>query len=125
MRIVETDQAPKPIGPYSQAIITGRFVFCSGQIGIDPASGELVRGGVGVEADRAMKNIEAVLKAAGSSIEQVVRVTLFLTRIEDFKTVNDVYTRFFSSTKPSRSTVAVAALPKSANVEIEATAVLD
>jgi 2-iminobutanoate/2-iminopropanoate deaminase len=122
IRTVDTEEAPKPIGPYSQAVVCNGFVFCSGQLGIDPASGELVLGGVTDEAERALKNLEVVLRAAGSSLQRVVRVTLYLRSMEDFKAVNEVYSRHFASSKPARSTLAVASLPKNARVEIDAIA---
>lgn len=123
--IIATDQAPKAIGPYSQAIKVnaGEILYCSGQIGLDPATGELVSGGVEIEARRAMENIRGVLAAAGLSFEHVVKTTIFLADINDFSKVNAVYGAYFKAEPPARSTVAVAALPKLARVEIEAIAI--
>ena len=117
--VVSTEHAPKAIGPYSQAIKTGDFVYCSGQVGLDPASGQLVTGGVEPEARRALENIRAVLTAAGLSFEHVVKTTIFLVDMNDFQKVNEIYGSYFSGAPPARSTVAVAALPRAARVEIE------
>jgi 2-iminobutanoate/2-iminopropanoate deaminase len=119
---VRTSGAPNAVGPYSQGIAVDGFVFCSGQIGLDPASGELVEGGVEAQADRALRNLAAVLDAAGASMVDVVKTTLFLADIGDFNTVNAVYARHFPDPPPARSTFAVGALPKSALVEVEAIA---
>jgi 2-iminobutanoate/2-iminopropanoate deaminase len=119
---VRTSGAPNPGGAYSQGIAVDGFVFCSGQIGLDPTTGELVEGGVGAQADRALRNLEAVLDAAGASMVDVVKTTLFLADIGDFNTVNAVYARHFPDPPPARSTFAVGALPKSALVEVEAIA---
>lgn len=118
---VSTGSAPAAIGPYSQAIAIDGFVFCSGQLGLDPATGELVEG-VAAQADRALRNLSAVLDAAGLTMADVVKTTLFLADMADFATVNEVYARFLPDPPPARSTVAVAALPKGGLVEIEATA---
>jgi len=120
---VATAGAPAAIGPYSQGIATGQLVFCSGQIGLDPASGSLVEGGVEAQAERALRNLAAVLDAAGCSFGDVVKTTLFLADIADFTTVNGVYGRFMPDPPPARSTFAVGALPKGALVEVEAIAV--
>jgi 2-iminobutanoate/2-iminopropanoate deaminase len=117
---VSTSGAPAAIGPYSQGIAIDGFVFCSGQVGLDPATGELVSGGVENEADRALRNLAAVLDAAGLSMADVVKTTLFLADIGDFTAVNAVYARHFPDPPPARSTFAVAALPKGARVEVEA-----
>jgi 2-iminobutanoate/2-iminopropanoate deaminase len=117
---VSTSGAPAAIGPYSQGIAIDGFVFCSGQVGLDPATGELVSGGVENEADRALRNLAAVLDAAGLSMADVVKTTLFLADIGDFTSVNAVYARHFPDPPPARSTFAVAALPKGARVEVEA-----
>jgi 2-iminobutanoate/2-iminopropanoate deaminase len=122
-RPISTTAAPAAIGPYSQAIASGALVFCSGQIGLDPASGELVSGGVEQEAERALRNVGAVLDAAGVGYAQVVKATVFLVDMADFAALNAVYGRFFPDPPPARSTVAVAALPKGARVEIEVVAV--
>ena len=116
---VFTPHAPEPIGPYSQAILAEGVLFCSGQIPIDPASGELVDGDVAAQAERALRNLDAVLKAAGKSFDDVVRTSLYLIDMADFAAVNAVYDRYFGSVKPARSTIAVAALPKGARIEID------
>jgi 2-iminobutanoate/2-iminopropanoate deaminase len=114
-----TRNAPEPIGPYSQAVASDGVIFCSGQIPIDPQTGELVDGDVSAQTERALRNLEAVLEAAGRSFADVVKTTIFLIDINDFAAVNSVYERYFGSIKPARSTVAVAALPKGARVEID------
>lgn len=119
---VRTSGAPAAIGPYSQGIAVDGLVFCSGQIGLDPASGELVDGGVEAQADRALRNLAAVLDAAGASMADVVKTTLFLADIGDFGAVNEVYGHHFPDPPPARSTFAVGALPKGARVEVEAIA---
>jgi 2-iminobutanoate/2-iminopropanoate deaminase len=119
---VRTSGAPAAIGPYSQGIALDGFVFCSGQIGLDPTSGDLVPGGVEPEADRALRNLAAILDAAGASMADVVKTTLFLADIGDFAAVNAVYARHFPDPPPARSTFAVGALPKGARVEVEAIA---
>jgi 2-iminobutanoate/2-iminopropanoate deaminase len=119
---VQTSGAPEAVGPYSQGIAVDGFVFCSGQIGLDPASGELVEGGVEAQADRALRNLAAVLDAAGASMADAVKTTLFLADIGDFTSVNVVYARHFPDPPPARSTFAVGALPKGALVEVEAIA---
>jgi 2-iminobutanoate/2-iminopropanoate deaminase len=118
---VSTTGAPSAIGPYSQGIISGDLVFCSGQIGLDPASGELVDG-VEAQAERALRNLEAVLDAAGCTFGDVVRTTIYLANIDDFGAVNAVYGRHMPDPPPARSTFAVGALPKGARVEIDAIA---
>ncbi len=117
-----THGAPAPIGPYNQAIRTGDFLFCSGQIPLDPATGELVPGDISAQTRQVMKNIEAVLDAAGATFENVVKTTIFLTDMNDFSAVNGVYGESFTAIAPARSTVAVAGLPKAARVEIEVVA---
>jgi 2-iminobutanoate/2-iminopropanoate deaminase len=118
--IITTERAPAAIGPYSQAIVAGGFVFCSGQIPLDPASGELVRGDVRTQTERVLENLEAVLVAAGSDFEKVVKTTIFLVDLADFAVVNEVYAkRFVVGAAPARATVQVAALPRGAKVEIE------
>ena len=119
---VATSGAPGAIGPYSQAIRSNPFVFCSGQVGLDPATGELVAGGVEAQAERAMTNLTAVLDAAGVGWIDVVKTTIFLADIADFATVNAVYGRYMPDPPPARSTVGVGGLPKGALVEVEATA---
>jgi 2-iminobutanoate/2-iminopropanoate deaminase len=121
---VSVSTAPEAIGPYSQAILGtfSHFVFTSGQLGMDPATGELVTGGIKVEAERAFENLKAVLNGAGLDFAHVVKVTVFLKSIEDFAALNEVYARFFQKPFPARSCFAVGALPKGAAVEIEAVA---
>jgi len=114
--------APAPIGPYSQAILAEGVLFCSGQIPIDPSTGELVAGDVAAQADRALRNLKAVLEAADCSFANVVRTTIYLVDMADFAAVNAVYDAYFGSVKPARSTVAVAALPKGARIEIDCVA---
>ena len=118
MKKVETEKAPAAIGPYSQAMITGGLVYTSGQIAIDPATGNLVEGDVRVQTEQVMKNLGAVLSAAGTSYENAVKTTCFLADISDFAVFNEVYGKYFTE-KPARSCVAVAALPKGALVEVE------
>ena len=122
-RIVSTEKAPAAIGPYSQAVVAGGFVFASGQLGIDPETGELAEG-IESQTRRALLNLKAVLEAAGSSLEKVVRVGVFLKDIGDFPKMNAVYAEFFGQDPPARSTVQVAALPKGALVEIDAIAMI-
>lgn len=119
---VQTDLAPAAIGPYSQAIVNGDLVFTSGQIPLDPKSGELVVGTIQIETTRVLDNLGAVLEAAGAGFDSVLKTTIFLTDMGDFQAVNEVYAARFTGTKPARSTVQVAALPKGARVEIEAVA---
>lgn len=119
---VSTSAAPAAIGPYSQAIGAGRLVLCSGQIGLDPATGELVEGGLAQQAERCLRNLAAVLDAAGLGFADVVKTTVFLVDMADFSALNEVYGRFVTDPPPARSTIAVAALPKGARVEIEAIA---
>jgi 2-iminobutanoate/2-iminopropanoate deaminase len=121
-QIIESLEAPKAIGPYSHAVRLGDLVFSSGMIGIDPKSSELVRGGVRVETRQVMENLAAVLRTAGASFAEVVRVTIYLTDIGDFAEVNEVYGSYFTTEPPARSTVQVAALPRGAAVEIDAIA---
>ncbi len=119
---VETNGAPGAIGPYSQGIRAGELVFTAGQVGADPATGTLADG-VAAQADRALRNLTSILDAAGSSLDRVVKTTIFLVDLADFATVNEVYASHFSAPYPARSTVAVKALPKDALVEIEAIAI--
>ena len=118
---ISTGGAPGAIGPYSQAIQSGDMLFCSGQLGLDPTTGELADG-VEAQADRALRNLQSVLDAGGLSFDDVVKTTIFLADIGDFAAVNEVYARFMPDPPPARSTVQVAALPKSGRVEIEAIA---
>lgn len=119
--IVATQAAPEAIGPYSQAAVIDNIVYCSGQIPLDP-SGELVSGSVADETTRCLENLGAVLEAAGSSLQSVVKVTAYLTDMDDFPEFNDAYGAFFSDSPPARATVGVAALPKGARVEVECVA---
>jgi 2-iminobutanoate/2-iminopropanoate deaminase len=116
---VYTKDAPEPIGPYSQAIRNGSELFCSGQIPLDPATGAMVAGDAGAQAERALANLGNVLRAAGYGFGDVVKTTLFLVDMNDFAAVNAVYEKFFGTSKPARSTVAVSGLPKGARVEID------
>ena len=121
--VISTDKAPAAVGPYSQAVRTGDFVFAAGQVAIDPAAGKLIEGDVAAQTRQALTNLSAVLGAAGSSLDRVVKTTVFLKDINHFKTMNAVYTEFFPSDPPARSAIEVAALPLGALVEIEAIAV--
>lgn len=123
-RVVETADAPRAIGPYSQAIIANGFVYTAGQIGSDPKTGSLVEGGIAEQTEQALKNIAAVLKASGSSTDDVVKATVFLADMNDFAKMNEVYAKHFKAPFPARSTVQVARLPRDARVEIEAVAVV-
>ena len=120
-RAVETEDAPEPIGPYSQALVAGGVLYCSGQVPLDPETGELVEGGIAEQARRCLQSLAAVCQAAGARLEDAARMTIYLTEMEDFPAVNEVYAEFFSEPFPVRSTVGVAALPKGALVEIDAT----
>ncbi len=116
---IHTESAPAAIGPYSQAIVAGDLVFTAGQIPLDPASMEIVGGDVAAQTDRVMKNLAAVLESAGSSLQRVVKTTVFLSDMNDFPTMNEVYGRHFGEHRPARSTVQVARLPKDVRVEID------
>jgi 2-iminobutanoate/2-iminopropanoate deaminase len=119
-RFVATPSAPAAIGPYSQAVVAGGFVHCSGQIGLDPATGALVPGDVREQAVRAMENLKGVLEAAGSDFSRAVKCNVYLTSMSDFAAVNEVYGRYFTTgSAPARATVAVAMLPRNALVEID------
>jgi 2-iminobutanoate/2-iminopropanoate deaminase len=122
---VSTPSAPKAIGPYSQAVGAGRTLWLSGQIPLDPATGEMVKGGIEEQTTRVMENLRAVLAAGGATFDHVVKCTIFLADLGDFAKVNEVYGRCFTGTPPARATVQVAALPRGARVEIDAVAVLD
>ncbi|HEY1063013.1 MAG TPA: RidA family protein [Daejeonella sp.] len=121
--IIYTERAPEPIGPYSQAVQAGNMLFISGQIPIDPITNQLIQGGIGDEARQVMKNLEALLQAAGFSFENVVKTTIFLSDMNHFAEVNEVYGSYFRSDFPARETVAVLGLPKNVNVEISLVAV--
>jgi len=124
METVSTDNAPGAIGPYSQAIKANGMVFCSGQIPIDPATGQFVSEAVSEQTEQVFKNLAAVLAAAGAGLDNVVKTTVFLADMNHFAEMNDVYARYFTNTKPARATVQAARLPRDAKVEIECIAVL-
>jgi 2-iminobutanoate/2-iminopropanoate deaminase len=119
---IQTGEAPAAIGPYSQAVVAGGFVFVSGQIPIDPATGEFVPGGVAEQTEQVMRNLASILSAAGSSILDVVKTTVFLADMSDFAAMNEVYGRYFPEDPPARATVQAARLPRDARVEIEVVA---
>ncbi len=119
LNVIATEKAPAAIGPYSQAVQAGNLLFCSGQIPLNPATGEVVQGDATVQTEQVMKNIAAVLAAAGIGFDDVIKTTIFLEDIADFAAVNEVYGRCFSNHKPARSTVAVKGLPRGVKVEIE------
>lgn len=121
---VQTQSAPAAIGPYSQAIKANGFVFASGQIPIDPATGEFVAGGIREQTEQVLKNLSEVLKAAGTSLEHVVKTTVFLADMKEFTVMNEVYAQYFKGETPARATVAAAGLPRDARVEIEAVALI-
>ena len=122
--IIATDRAPRAIGPYSQAVRAGDLVFASGQIPIDPATGEFVAGGIAEQTEQVLHNLTAVFSAAGLGLNQVVKTTVFLANMDDFTAMNEVYGRFFGAEPPARATVQAARLPRDARVEIEAIAVI-
>lgn len=122
LQAIHTDSAPKAIGPYSQAIAHGNLVFCSGQVALDPRTGNLVGTTAAEQTQQVMQNLLAVLQAAGSGPDKVLKTTIFLVDMQDFAAVNEVYARSFPGTRPARATVAVAALPKGARVEIDCVA---
>ena len=121
--IIRTERAPQAIGPYSQAVRAAGFVFASGQIPIDPATGEFVSGGVAEQTEQVLRNLSAVLEAAGTNLESVVKTTVFLADMNDFAAMNEVYGRYFKEDAPARATVEAARLPRDARVEIEAIAI--
>ena len=123
-KIISTAAAPAAIGPYSQAVQVGSFVFCSGQIPLDPTPMEIVSGGIEAQAVRVLDNMRAVAEAAGAQLQDAVKLTIFLTDLADFGIVNETMKRYFDAPYPARSTVQVSALPKGANIEIEATLAL-
>ncbi len=121
-KIIATDKAPGAIGPYSQAIQAGNFLFASGQIPLDPATGQLATGGIEDQARRSLENVKAVVEGAGFTMQQIVKTTVFITTMDNFAAVNGVYTEYFKETPPARSCVAVKELPKGALVEVEVVA---
>ena len=124
-RTISTDGAPRAIGPYSQGIAAAGLLFLSGQVPLDPSTGRLVEGTVQEEVTRVLENLKAVLEAAGSGLDRVVRTTVYLTNLKDFEAMNEAYARAFGASRPARSTVQVAALPRGARVEIDAIATLN
>jgi len=121
-KVISTDKAPAAVGPYSQAIRAGNFLFCSGQIPIDPSTGQFVEGGVEQQAEQVLRNVKAVLEGAGYSLSDVIKATVFAVNMADFAAVNGVYAKFFEKEPPARSFVEVGALPKGALVEVEVVA---
>jgi len=121
-KVIQTEKAPKPIGPYSQAIRAGNFIFLSGQIPIDPKTGELVKGDIRQQTRQVLENIRGVLESQGLGMQDVVKVNIFLKDMGNFNEMNEVYATYFSATPPARSTVEVAKLPRNAEIEIEAIA---
>ena len=120
--IITSNNAPAPIGPYSQAIRANGFVFVSGQIPLDPITGNIVQGGVVEQTHQALKNLRAILEAAGSGLQQVVKTTIFLTNLDDFQKINQIYGEYLGEAKPARATVQVSRLPRESLIEIEAVA---
>jgi len=118
-QIIKTGDAPRAIGPYSQAVVAGGFVFASGQIPLDPATGEFVEGGLAEQTEQVLRNLSKVLEAAGTSLSRVVKTTVYLADMNDFAAMNEVYGRYFSEEPPARSTVQAARLPRDARVEID------
>jgi 2-iminobutanoate/2-iminopropanoate deaminase len=121
-QIIETESAPRAIGPYSQAVVAGDFVFASGQIPLDPQTGELIAGGIREQTEQVLRNLSQVLEASGTTLERVVKTTVFLADMDDFAAMNEVYGRYFAAAPPARATVEAARLPRDARVEIEAIA---
>ena len=123
-KVIQTERAPKAIGPYSQAIQAGNFLFLSGQIPLDPKTGELVKGDIRLQTRQVLENIKGVLESQKLGMEDVIKVTIFLKTIGDFNQVNEVYSTYFPSSSPARSTVGVATLPRDADIEIEVIALV-
>ena len=121
-KTVQTEKAPAAIGPYSQAVLTGGFLFCSGQIPIDPATGKMVEGGIEIQTERVLRNLAAVLEEGGTSLQSVVKTTVYLADLSDFTAMNGVYGTFFTENPPARATIEAAKLPAGALVEIDAVA---
>jgi 2-iminobutanoate/2-iminopropanoate deaminase len=124
-QIIATERAPRAIGPYSQAVRAGNLLFVSGQIPIDPGTGEFVAGGIVEQTEQVLRNLSAVFEASGASLSQVVKTTVFLADMDDFTAMNEVYARFFASDPPARATVQASRLPRDAKVEIDATAIVE
>lgn len=124
-KVIATEQAPQAIGPYSQAIKANGFLFASGQIPLDPVTGQVKEGGIAEQTEQVLQNVAAVLEAAGTSFERVVKTTVFLKDLGDFAAMNEVYGRYFSQHPPARSTVEVARLPRDVKVEIEVVALVE
>ena len=120
MKAINTDSAPAAVGPYSQAVIAGEFVFASGQIPLDPKTGEIVAGGIFPQAIQVLENLKSVIEAAGAQMSQVVKVTIYITDMAQFSTVNDIYARYFAKPFPARACVEVSGLPKGVEVEMDA-----
>jgi 2-iminobutanoate/2-iminopropanoate deaminase len=123
IRIIATDGAPKAIGPYSQAVAAGELIFCAGQVALDPASGASVTGDVTAQTERVLDNLSAVLSAAGSDLQHVLKTTVYLTDFNDFAAMNEAYAKRFGDHRPARATIGVSALPKGLRVEIECVAI--
>jgi len=124
MEVVSTDKAPGAIGPYSQAVKVNGMVFCSGQIPIDPVTGSFVSDDIAEQTEQVLRNLNAVLESAGSGLDRVVKTTVFLSDMEDFAAMNEIYSKYFDANKPARATVQAARLPRDAKVEIDCVAVL-
>lgn len=122
--VVHTDRGPKPIGPYSQAVKAGGFIYLSGQVALDPKTGDLIGSDIRQQTERTLENVKGILEAAGTNLHHVVKTTVFLKDMNDFVAMNEVYARYFTSAPPARSTVQAARLPKDALVEIEVVAAL-
>ena len=124
-KIINTKKAPAPIGPYSQAILSGNFIFTSGQIAIDPASGEIITGDIESQTLQVLENLKAVLLSAGGSVNSVLKTTIYLKNMDDFQRVNEIYARYFGHSMPARSTVEVSRLPRTVLIEIDCIATVD
>lgn len=123
--IISTDMAPKAIGPYSQAVKVGNFLFISGQIPIDPKTGELIEGNIKEQTKRVLENLKGIMESLGGSLENIIKTTVFLKNIEDFHDMNEIYAEYFKENPPARSTIEVSRLPRNVSIEIEAIGILD
>jgi 2-iminobutanoate/2-iminopropanoate deaminase len=123
-KIILTDKAPKPIGPYSQAVVVNGMAFLSGQVALDPATGQLIKGDIAAHTEQVMHNLKAVLEASGASFASVVKTTVYLKNMDDFTQMNEVYGRFFEDKPPARSTVQAAGLPRDAKIEVDCIALV-